>query len=101
MGVQLVAYDANELKRANFSMYGNQGQISLNLGEGYLLDSSVAANPSLAGSVAPARFVDDVTDPNLTSFTFNLTTGVLNLNFDEVVDVSTLIISSITLQSRS
>ena len=97
--VQVLREDEDELKRRD-------GLATLS-NDTYLLVSSdtiqdMDGNPVLeiAVPIPVRRFVADVTAPRLVNFTLDLTADVLVLTFSETVNVSSLVISSLSLQSE-
>eukprot|EP00118_Oscarella_pearsei_P023606 m.284223 g.284223 ORF g.284223 m.284223 type:complete len:389 (+) comp40677_c0_seq9:23689-24855(+) len=53
----------------------------------------------LTSPIQSAAFTDDTTRPKLLSFTLNINTGILDLQFSEAVDVTTFNATGITLQN--
>ena len=53
------------------------------------------------GLLAPSQFIGDVTPPELTSFSFALHPGTIDLTFSETVDLTTFDVTSIALQAES
>jgi len=72
------------------------------LARGAIEDTS--ANPSVAIPSAAAQevaeYTTDTTNPTLVAFNLDMTTGVLELSFDEAVDVSEIVITALTLQNE-
>merc|ERR1711871_439570 len=64
--------------------------------------AGLAVNQISASDAIPARaFVDDAIRPSLVSFGMDMDSATLSLTFDEVVDVSSIVLSDITLQLGS
>lgn len=67
---------------------------------GAVVDLAPVAKPSAAAILRAAAFVEDKTSPTLEKFVLSIDTGsFLDLYFDEVVDVSSIAVSGIKLQS--
>lgn len=72
------------------------------IGAGSFIDT--AGNPLLevptTSSVQVDRYVPDTTSPRLLSFELDINTGFLTLTFDDVIDIMSVIPSSISLQNE-
>ena len=69
----------------------------------YSLISDMNANAIVADNIGlrATEFYEDFIKPNLVSFNLNLNTHFLSLNFDETINVDSLNISEITIQSQN
>ena len=92
--------DMNEIKRIT--------QLARNSNQTYLSFSSALVENTFRLPISPisfdngervALYVPDTSAPVLIELTFNLTSEVLSLTFDETVDVSTLNVSRVSVQS--
>ena len=98
IGVRLTLFDLYELNQRNFD---SAERIYLSVSEGLVQDN--AGNPSTAissnSALQVSRVVPDTTQPHLTAFDLDMNRGVLLLYFSEIVNISGLDVTGITLQS--
>jgi len=73
----------------------------LSIAAGTVTDDAKAPNAVAATIVGVTTFTPDTTSPTLSSFAFDLNTGALILNFNEVVDSATLQAGFISLKSSN
>jgi hypothetical protein len=70
------------------------------LASGTVNDTSIAATGSVQKKLGASTYLRDGTSPRLNAFAFNLTSHVLRMEFDEIVNASSLKPTAITLQSQ-
>ena len=100
--IQLSENDANSLK--------SRTTLGTSLINSYLSFSSTAIQDmngndvieiSRAGARQAQTYNEDLTDPELRSFSLNANTGLLRLTFDETVNASTFNVTAVTLVNRA
>ena len=100
--VQLNEIDANLIKFRT-DLGTEQSNSFLTISASAIEDTS--ANPVVAiengQGLQTSAFVEDITGPNLRSFSLNVNTGLLQLTFDETVNAATFNISAFTLLNRA
>ena len=98
IGMRLTLFDLYELNQRNFD---SAERIYLSVSEGLVEDN--AGNPSTAISSDSALRVSyvmpDTTPPQLTAFDLDMNRGYLLLYFSEIVNISSLDVTGVTLQS--
>ena len=100
IAVLLSITDLNQLQLHNFCTLLDNCYLTVT--------ASVARDPngvdtipiSDGSALSVRQVIPDATPPLLVSFSLNINIGVLSLTFDEIVDVSTLSVSEITLVNR-
>ena len=99
ISIRLGANDLNELKRLT--------QIAISINSTYLSFSQFSIVDTSGNRVVSrpynnplqiSELVFDITRPRLLSFDIDMNSGYLNLTFDETVNVSSLVLTGITLQ---
>lgn len=99
--IQIGSIDLNEIKRLT--------QLAISTDSTYLTLTQDLVNDMNENQVVPvmndiaigaSNFTPDTTEPILLSFEISMDSGEVRLTFSETVDVSTLDLSSITLQSN-
>ena len=95
---KLLTYDLNFVKVDTFLFTNNSDSF---ITFDYDLIQDMNGNPIVSNSIGlqAYSYYGDFVRPNLISFTLNLNSNYLTLNFDETVNVNSLSISQITIQS--
>lgn len=98
--ITLAVNDLNSIK-INRELAVDPNSTYISVGEGVVEDCAGISAPSISSMSAlqVSSYVLDVTSPILLSFNLDLDEGTLTLNFDEPVNTSSLIVSSITIQN--
>ena len=85
--------DANEIKRIT-TLASQESNTYISVSPDFIQDTSrlnvVTISNNSAISVRPLGYVRDTTPPYLVEFSFNLTSEILGLTFDETVDADTV-----------
>lgn len=93
------------LSQEDFIGLASDGQLAISINTTYLevaggVVNDTSGNPALPVSGLPASmFIPDITPPQLIMFTLDLGLSELMLTFSEAVDVSTIDVTAITIQS--
>ena len=98
---ELTVFTLNQLKLdRSLATLENNTYISIQLGAIY--DLALVRNPAFENTSIVTLLTTDATPPNLLYFHTDMNAGVLTLNFDEVIDASTLDpLAFILISSRS
>jgi len=96
--LQLTKQDVDAIKL--LPMFTTKADSEIVLATGTVKDTSVAATKSIQKKLAASTYLRDRKSPELTSFAFNLTSHILRMDFDEIVNASSLEPTAITLQSQ-
>jgi hypothetical protein len=93
--------DDLDFLRLNEDIAVSEATTFVSITAGLVTDSLGAANVPIAGSGAlqTVNFTADTTSPRLSSFNLNMTSGIIELVFDEVVKASSVSSTAVTLQS--
>ena len=96
--IQLREYDINRIKRLPY--VGTSVQDSyLHLFQEAILDMN--SNSLLRSSLQASDVIPDTTPPSLIEFSLNVYTGVLRLSFDEIINISSINPSGLTLTEQT
>ena len=94
--------DANEIKRIT-TLASRESNTYISVSPNFIQDTSrlnvVTISNNSAISVRPGGYIRDITPPYLVEFSFNLTSELLILTFDETVDAATVVPERIIFQS--
>ena len=94
--VSLGRRDLNRLK-VNPELATSLDNTYITLTSDAFVDTAAVPNGNEPQTVAAGGFVEDLVSPSLEFWSFDLNRGIITLDFDEVVDVSTLQFTSLTL----
>ena len=95
---KLLTYDLNSVK-VDTSLFTNISNSFITFDSNLIQDLNRNAVVSNNSGLQAYSFYGDFVRPNLISFTLDLDSNYLTLNFDETVNVNSLSISQITIQS--
>ena len=92
--------DSNSIK-LNLSVATSETDTFLIFPNGSVSD--MLGNPivGLTTGIAPVMFIPDTTGPSLESYNLGYGLGILNLNFSEPIDTSTVLVTAFTQQNLS
>jgi hypothetical protein len=95
--VTLIGADVQRLKISTFPGVFLAARSSLTLD----FSGNALRDPSTLTALVATSITPDTSAPHLTSFSLNITSGVLRMTFDEPVNITTLSPAFFTLQSGS